>query len=1044
MIYILDFCDEFNTADGSRCITCDTECQSTEDLAQHYIEHHTYEILPGFNVEMSSELNSVMSESVENSDPVDTVVCKKCEMVFTSRSGMMRHYADQHLDLGDYECLKCGVTFKHNGHFKGHVRLSHQGGRHVAWKGDKYSCPICNLVSFNLEKIGRHVREHFKQHLPGVQCSSFPYPLCKFGSDNKADLYIHMGEHFTDEVDVKGCQICGADTLTHEEMLDHAVQKHEIAYDAQLALPTHTIAFQCLKCGIELRDVNDCISHIKMHKVSPPPTPSNIKPTKMSALLSPAKQTRTERGEAFPCPLCEFSGRDINAARRHMRSHFKDLVSDGDYNSSICWSCESAHPSLKTLREHYKSKHDVQITVAEKCRLCDVYIQNSVQGLKHLEAHSKADVSLPPDFQPLKCVFCNEDVVSFSELEKHSRRHRGLQFPKHLRGDFPCPLCEHNAHDVDAARMHLRFHWSVEVAETDSFNLACYICESIFASKGDVQQHIKTKHFVEETSSEKCRLCEKSIRTPEEGLMHLAHQCDPASELPMGVQPFQCVFCSEEVTSLRDLMEHSKNHRGSKHPKHLGERQRAKVAEAKRTKSSGDFPCPLCQYSSKRCTYTFVQHLRSHFRGEDTETDFKYLTCFFCPSNFSSTDGLGIHLKAKHFSDATKTEPCKVCGLLINSFEAASRHMNCHSEPDIALSAGEKPFKCGFCCVELTCLRELLEHSRKHRGAKHPSSSVDNQRTEGIDVGPKGSGDFPCPLCDQSFSISKSCTFHIRSHFRNHVAENDFRYISCSLCESIFSSSNGLKKHLAAKHFSDEATAEKCRLCGKCLDNQASGLVHMIRHSGNPDIALPANASPFKCLFCGENTTNLRQLVEHSKNHRGLKFSDRLLGDGHPLAGDGCETVKACGKYPCPLCPYSYPSIPTIRIHMRSHFRDLVSETDYRNLACFICGTAFCSIPALRGHFRTKHFQEETAIEKCMLCSLSFNTYYAGSKHVVAHINFEVALPPSVPRFKCVFCNEEVASLTELVDHSKKHKGMDYNKTTQSVEPNSTLSDSEK
>lgn len=237
----------------------------------------------------------------------------------------------------------------------------------------------------------------------------------------------------------------------------------------------------------------------------------------------------------------------------------------------------------------------------------------------------------------------------------------------------------------------------------------------------------------------------------------------------------------------------------------------------------GQFPCPLCKYTTPRRT------------------------------------AIMIHINTYHLRKFIYT--CDQCGKGFNDCVLYREHENIHR--------GIKPFQCVVCSREFTFSSYLTAHQVRNHKVNIEGTIAVNQ----------------CPLCLKNFAKAKTLESHIDKHNQEPFKKVHEKKHLCDICGKGFARIEKLRIHYrvhtgvkpytcsyCAKSFTKKDylimhervhSGEKpysCEFCGKCFNQGAPLRLHIRGHTGE---------RPYNCHLCGGNFISRGVLNLHFRSCPG-------------------------------------------------------------------------------------------------------------------------------------------------------------------------------
>jgi len=214
------------------------------------------------------------------------------------------------------------------------------------------------------------------------------------------------------------------------------------------------------------------------------------------------------------------------------------------------------------------------------------------------------------------------------------------------------------------------------------------------------------------------------------------------------------------------------------------------------------------------------------------------------------------------------------------------------------------------------------------------------------------------------------------------------KLFSCSICNSSFTRTKSLKKHIKTVH-----------------------------ESMNQYQTLPSDQ---KALLMTEDSFEIKreQSNESYKDENGLENYEIELENSEvqnysfeDKISDMIIVHNEGGKkqYQCPNCHKSFTEFKNLKSHVLSVHEGIKPHS------CYICGNYFSKVANLKSHINSVH--EGVKTFSCFYCEKSFTTNQELTRHKVVHAE----LKP----FQCSFCNSSFARNCNLTQHVKiVHEGL--------------------
>lgn len=1001
-----------------------------------------------------------------------TFECNFCSQIFTCKSNLTRHVSMLHnksafsnsqrkkpaLSTGmsrllestqilepspikkqSYVCKYCPRSFKLSCHLRVHTRL-HTGEK-------PFLCDVCGERFMRKDYLLRHSLKcnPGNDSLPCHQCEQlFPKEFLKIHQMACSKAPSVSGDlQKSSESTSNGfsCAYCNSTFLIFSQLQQHFLNAHK--QDTVMS-PSPTTSLQ------------QHLANIVSVKEEP------LDDTHYDKLINDGN-THVDDAEKkpFPCSFCNL--RFVNKAGLggHLRLHTKTTLFS-------CLRCKKIYCVKSQYRTHLR-----------KCKQLEMQ-SNKNDGLK-------SSVAISSEIDSAQ----NDSVLVFKEGSEIDHRGTGVLQTKFSCKDnsddspqeepvqgssvekkavrYQCSECDKSFTDGLILISHLEEHGRLEQKKNCN---TCPECGKVCNNGASLDRHMKV-HGIDKTYP--CLECSKRFTTLKKLLVHKKHH-------KKEISPFVCRTCSQRCLSPKLLLEHySENH-----PNEL-------------------YFCKLC---SKR--YTLKRSLIRHYKMRHfiSQLD-QYIDC---SENDQIIDHGSIEVSASGCSDKdAKTDedcdsendrdensdsdaapyfPCHVCGKTFLTSENLEDHQRCH--------LGEKPHECEECGKCFFQASQLLQHQRTHksefqcqtchrgfvslfalRNHKHTHGKNRPYRCSKCDLSFTGHSqlaehmamhredNFPCDICNRTFSCKSSRAEHRRSHsatagdlppLRFEEEEMDKLPLTpsqgeyrCGVCHQCFKDPQVLSEHgcLAAKE-----RPFSCSVCAQYFLHES----HLNKHKA---INHGPQSDEFLCNQCHIPFSTEKLYLFHVRNHCDMKAELNIKEEEeeHPVENtpkfgvpqmviesrisntENTDLVVVQKPLPihyqtheCTICKLTFPTKNKMKKHERCH------STAATQFECTGCGQNFLGSDAFRQHncsssVRTSESSstltnnspvscqslgEEEDVDvtgedvfNCLVCLKRFSTKSSLLEHQNEHHPFNL--------FKCEMCGINFQQKRELIEHERTH-----------------------
>lgn len=312
--------------------------------------------------------------------------------------------------------------------------------------------------------------------------------------------------------------------------------------------------------------------------------------------------------------------------------------------------------------------------------------------------------------------------------------------------------------------------------------------------------------------SNKCPECQAQFSSPEDVAKHFQEV--------ISTQTTSCTECSPPMMLSNSCCAaaHQRIHQNS--PPHVCP-ECGGSAKASLFKTHLDETCfHFTRRTGYRCSSCLVvfgglNSVKSHIQQAHCDVFHK---CPVCPMAFKSAPSIQNHVSAQH-PTVTETQTvliykCVMCDTVFTHKSLLYVHFDTHL-------ANQKVhvFKCPECSRQFSQRSSLLEHVKSHQTKikqepslpippSHTQPSVKAESSEGEEwtqtkdvTAKKTSKHFPCNKCESSFSTTSNLRRHIRDKHKS--VSRGFRCQLCTDVKKSFSSRAMLEKHIQLRHSLD-------------------------------------------------------------------------------------------------------------------------------------------------------------------------------------------------------------------------------------------------
>ncbi|XP_028259738.1 zinc finger protein 271-like [Parambassis ranga] len=275
-----------------------------------------------------------------------------------------------------------------------------------------------------------------------------------------------------------------------------------------------------------------------------------------------------------------------------------------------------------------------------------------------------------------------------------------------------------------------------------------------------------------------------------------------------------------------------------------------------------------------------------------------------------------------------------------------------------------------------------------------------------------------CPLCDNRRFRDAS---KLARHMRTHTKEKPF---TCSLCDTTFSQSYHMTRHMKNQHGVGQHI---CRTCGKGLGSSEELEKHKKTHMTEVEEFTDVGTLSHHTLSHVKHQSDKK--VQRSQPNDGLEVKTEEMSSGNISSNNGDSQDKECdanvssseatsqdggrkkevdpasntnGHF-CPVCVgRRFRGANKLARHMRTHTKE-------KPFSCRVCAKTFSQSYHMTRHVRNQHGLSNHI---CSKCGTTFSTWLELKAHRKTHAE----------DLTCLVCDEQFMEKSAFASHLKTHK----------------------
>ncbi|KAK3586814.1 hypothetical protein CHS0354_020025 [Potamilus streckersoni] len=787
-----------------KCNQCDKVFGLKGNLKQHMALHTNEKPFECNICGQTFTLKGNMKKHLQLHNGDKKFQCKLCEKVFSTKGNLKQHVLN-HDGSKPFGCRICHKTFRIKGNLTKHMALHEER---------PYKCDICFMPFTGEKRLAAHMLRHDSQYAVKVETDEIVLcPVCNESFPYSSNLSVHFKIEHSNQLLRYKCNLCSKLCKERGAYLRHKAI-HSRPFKCEICDKTFPVAcilqrhlichseekpFKCTFCGrafsrfgnLERHNIRNSRKNLynchiceekfevgcslKKHFSEKHNEGNNGTPTKpfscnicdKTFMLETALNAHLKKHEQVSTPTCAFCGTsfpDKIALKEHSEIHKGEKIQK-------CYICRQIFNELDLLKRHFQSEH------AEKLNKCDICGREFLLA-KDLKRHMKIH---KPE-RDHKCIECGKEFTYSFGLTRHMKTHR-KEDKVHK-----CETCGKTFSLIDYLKRHVKTHNKTHKTKSligeGEGGFHCDICSETFASEVDLDKHMN---------------CHESESSP---------KCEYSSETPKQVNDSEKLKKPSSTNNRSTTSVQSRNSRKStkkvkfdsgKSKKNAPKKSKSEeivVKSGNSNENSGQVN-DLVQSKENAClknktdktVITTEKKTKMISRQEiiDIESDNKTHICGICGVKFKQASSLRRHEKThtgkshdagnggkngtnpktsvayKRKLKSEQSCTCSVCGKCFMAESILKRHSNIHKK--------HQPYRCEECGKCFASEEELINH------------------IDGIHCGGH--------LKDHSNTAAKERrrkrSWKCIDYGQN---QEDVKPLLCSICAKVFSSSEGLKRHI--------------------------------------------------------------------------------------------------------------------------------------------------------------------------------------------------------------------------------------------------------
>ncbi|XP_037032513.1 gastrula zinc finger protein XlCGF26.1-like [Bradysia coprophila] len=375
----------------------------------------------------------------------NTVTCKECESVFTTRDEYHKHKSTH---KKSFECDVCQKVFQTR------FRLSTHYVMHMTVKS--FLCEVCSRPFARASTLRRHRYTHATE-------KRFVCETCGRRFPAQYLLKLHITQSHTDAATVM-CAQCSKVFTTNAHLKIHMNVHH-----------SEVNPYKCEICQLQFNHPSALLRHRKRFHDPTSSFPCKECPKKFTQQILLERHMKTHPIKSMQPPQkviirCEECGITLCRPDR-LRAHLAKLHNPA--NPHKCDTCRQTFPTEILMNQHAMRLHAPEYEYIYKCYICPKKYNQEAALKRHVKLHTDPK-------KPVTCELCGKILGRPNRLKPHMRALHSPYNP------FKCDICLQTFREQKMLDSH-----TTQVHEQ---TILCQYCDKTFGKRDGLRQHLRRNH----------------------------------------------------------------------------------------------------------------------------------------------------------------------------------------------------------------------------------------------------------------------------------------------------------------------------------------------------------------------------------------------------------------------------------------------------------------------------------------------------------------------------------------------------------------------